>query len=94
MNHYDLNKWWDAEKRFERILDKNSRRMKGISSQTEAKMTRFCTEAHINSRFSKQSLLDKVFDVALTTSMILSVFGLSLVIVGFGIVLCKMALSL
>lgn len=67
--------------------------MKGISPETEAKMTRFCTDVHLNSRFRERSFIDKLFDITLTIGIILTVFGLSLGIVGFGIVLCKAALS-
>lgn len=67
--------------------------MKGISPQTEAKMTRFCTDVHLNSRFRTRSFLDKLFDITLTIGVVLTVFGLSLVIVGFGTVLYKVALS-
>lgn len=67
--------------------------MKEISPETEAKLSRFCAETHINIRFRKQSLLDKAFDVAFTLGVILLVFGLSLSIAGFGIALYTMALS-
>ncbi|WP_332029094.1 hypothetical protein [Kaistella sp.] len=68
--------------------------MKGISPDTEAKLSNMIAELPFSHHAYRQSFIEKLFDIALTIGIILSLFGLSLVVVGCGIALCKMALSL